>query len=178
GCGNGRDLRYLEEKGLKVIGLDISMGQLAVVRERSSETPNILLGDIVHLPFKDGKMDGALLVATLHHVPDQAERLQALNEVHRCLIQGGLCLLGVWAAEQPKFKDNVAQAKIEFQNDWEPGDILLDWNMPDGRIFKRYYHLFFEQEFDKLLEESNFSVEKRFFSVDNHYAILKKYDSS
>jgi ubiquinone/menaquinone biosynthesis C-methylase UbiE len=174
GCGNGRDMRFLEEKGIKVMGLDISMGQLTVVKRRSAGHPILVRGDVSNLPFRDNIANGAILVATLHHIPDAVERLQALNEVHRCLKPGGSCLVGVWAAEQPKFKENIGQAKIEFQHDWEPGDMLLDWKLPDGRIFKRYYHLFSEKKFDKLVKASKFTLEERFFSADNHYAVLRK----
>ncbi|MBU4031417.1 MAG: class I SAM-dependent methyltransferase [Candidatus Thermoplasmatota archaeon] len=174
GCGNGRDLRFLEEKGIKVIGLDISHKQLEVVRRRSSSAASVVRGDVTELPFKSGIAHGAIMVATIHHIPEPEERLMALNEAHRCLLPGGFLLVGVWAAEQPKFKDNMAQAKIEFQHDWVPGDMLLDWKLPDGRVFKRYYHLFSEKEFDKLLAESEFEVEERFYSAENHYAILMK----
>jgi ubiquinone/menaquinone biosynthesis C-methylase UbiE len=174
GCGNGRDLRFFEEKGMKVIGIDISSGQLGIVKQRSESVPSLVQGDVTHLPLKSGIAHGALLVATLHHIPEPEERIAALGEVHRCLAPGGLCLLGVWAAEQPKFKENIAQAKIEFQHDWIPGDMLLDWKLPDGRVFKRYYHLFSDKEFDNLLSESQFDVLERFYSAENHYAILKK----
>ena len=50
----------------------------------------------------------------------------------------------------------------------------MDWKLPDGRVFQRYYHLFSEKEFDGLLAESDFNVEERFYSAENHYAILKK----
>ena len=174
GCGNGRDMRYFEEKGMEVIGLDFSVGQLSSVLRRADARPSLVMGDIVNLPFISGFADGALLGAVLHHIPKAGERVMALKEAHRCLKPGGLCLAGVWAAEQPKFKDNLAQAKIEFQHDWEPGDIVLDWNMPDGRVFKRYYHLFTEKEFDKMIAASGFTVVERWFSADNHYAILSK----
>ena len=174
GCGNGRDLRFFGERGIRVIGLDISAGQLSVVRRRSENLPELLQGDIAKLPLRPGIAHGAILVATLHHIPETGERLAALNEAHRCLAPGGLLLIGVWAAEQPKFKDNIARAKVEFQHDWEPGDMLLDWKLPDGRVFQRYYHLFSEKEFDKMLAESEFEVEERFYSAENHYAVLRK----
>ncbi|MDD4307257.1 MAG: class I SAM-dependent methyltransferase [Thermoplasmata archaeon] len=174
GCGNGRDMRLFEEKGIGTVGLDFSGGQLSSVRKRAKGPVSLVMGDVVNLPFRSGFADGALLGAVLHHIPDAGERLGALKEAHRCLKPGGLCLAGVWAAEQPKFKDNLAQAKIEFQHDWEPGDIVLDWNMPDGRVFKRYYHLFTEKEFDRLIAGSGFEIFERWFSAENHYAILKK----
>ena len=52
--------------------------------------------------------------------------------------------------------------------------MLLDWKMPDGRIFKRYYHLFSEKEFDDMLAGTDFVVIERFYSCDNHYAVLRK----
>ena len=174
GCGNGRDLRYFEEKGLKVTGLDLSKGQLSVVSQRAVSVPSIVQGDVANLPFRDNIADGAIIVATLHHLPEPEQRAMALNEAYRCLRPGGLCLAGVWAAEQPKFRENIGQAKHEFQHDWEPGDMLLDWKMPDGRIFKRYYHLFSEKEFDKMLAATDFEIAERTYSCDNHYAILRK----
>jgi ubiquinone/menaquinone biosynthesis C-methylase UbiE len=174
GCGNGRDLRYFEGRGIKVAGLDFSLGQLSTARRKPDSQPSLVLGDVVQLPFKGSMADGALLGAVLHHIPAAGERTMALNEALRCLKPGGLCLAGVWAAEQAKFKDDLVQGKFEFQHDWEPGDMLLDWKMPDGRVFKRYYHLFTEKEFDRLLAGSGFDVAERWFSCDNHYAVLKK----
>lgn len=176
GCGNGRDMRLFEEKGMKVIGLDFSSGQLSSVIKKANAQPILVMGDVVNLPFRSGMADGALLGAVLHHIPEPGERITALKEAHRCLKPGGLCLAGVWAAEQPKFRENLAQAKFEFQHDWEPGDMLLDWNLPDGRVFKRYYHLFTEKEFGKLLAATEFEVVERWFSCENHYAILRKID--
>lgn len=174
GCGNGRDLRYFEEQGMKVTGLDLSKGQLQVVRQRADSIPFIVQGDVANLPFDDNIADGAICVATLHHLPEPDQRIKALKEVYRCIKPGGFCLVGTWAAEQPKFKENIGQAKQEFQHDWEPGDMLLDWKMPDGRIFKRYYHLFSEKEFDDMLAGTDFDVIERFYSCDNHYAVLRK----
>jgi SAM-dependent methyltransferase len=173
GCGNGRDLRFLEERGLKVIGLDFSSGQLLSVIGKGCDA-DVIQGDVVSLPFRDGTGDAALLSAVLHHIPDAGERSLALREAHRCLKPGGLCLVGVWSAEQRKVRENIARAKEEFQDGWEPGDALVDWKMPDGRIFQRYYHLFTEKEFERLLASTEFGIQERWFSTDNHYAILCK----
>lgn len=153
--------------------MDFSVGQLSSILRKRGEV-QVVMGDVVQLPFRNDIADAALLSAVLHHVPDASERVLALREAHRCLKPGGLCLAGVWSAEQKKFKDNLAQAKIEFQHDWEPGDVLLDWNMPDGRVFQRYYHLFTEKEFGKLLASTEFVIQDKWFSADNHYAILRK----
>lgn len=174
GCGNGRDLRHFESVGLNVAGVDISMGQLKVVKQRAEAPPMLVRGDVCSLPFKDETADGAILVATLHHLPTAEERSLAVSEVWRSLVAGGKCLVGVWAREQPKFVENMERARNELGEDWEPGDMLLDWKMPDGRVFPRYYHLFSEEEFSDLLTASDFEVERKYFSCDNHYAILSK----
>ena len=134
----------------------------------------LVRGDVASLPFREGIANGAVLAATLHHLPSPDERLKALDEVHRCLAKDGLCLVGVWARDQPKFEKNFLYAKENLGNEWEPGDMLLDWKLPDGRVFKRYYHMFSEEEFDGLLEASLFILERRWFSCDNHCAVLKK----
>lgn len=174
GCGNGRDLRHFESKGIKIVGLDISSEQLKVVRARAKEVPMLVRGDVCELPFGSGSARGAILVATLHHLVNEEERVNALCEVHRCLKNGGRCLAGVWAREQKKFEENMDNAKSELGEAWEAGDMLLDWKMPSGTIFKRYYHLFSEEEFDGLLGRTPFTVVGREFVCDNHYAVLEK----
>lgn len=174
GCGNGRDLRHFESVGLNVAGVDISMGQLKVVKKRAETPPMLVRGDVCKMPFKDNAAKGAILVATLHHLPKGDDRLGAMNETYRCLAQDGICLLGVWAREQAKFEENMERARVELGKDWEQGDMLLDWKLPDGRVFKRYYHLFSEKEFSEMLVASDFEVERKYFSCDNHYALLRK----
>jgi SAM-dependent methyltransferase len=134
----------------------------------------LVRGDVTRLPFVDNLAKGAILVATLHHLTTGQERLAALKETRRCLINEGKCLLGVWAKEQPKFAENIERARAELGVSWEPGDMLLDWKLPDGRVFPRYYHLFCGEEFSELIARSGFSIERKYFSCDNHYALLVK----
>lgn len=174
GCGNGRDMRHFESVGLKVLGLDISRGQLKIVKSRAMKVPFLVQGDVCQLPVKSGSADGINLVATIHHLTNPDDRSLALREVWRCLKPRGRCLLGVWAREQKKFERHLADAPDVLKEYWEPGDILLDWKMPDGKIFKRYYHLFSKVEFEELLARSKFKVEKFYFSCDNWYALVRK----
>jgi tRNA (uracil-5-)-methyltransferase TRM9 len=174
GCGNGRDTRHFDSLGMEVLGLDISRGQLNVVRRRADALPILVQGDVCALPIRDNVADGAILAATLHHLPDPESRNDALRETFRCIKPGGLALVGVWAREQHKFEVNFRDAKESLSEDWEPGDMLLDWRLPNDSVFKRYYHMFSEEEFDNLLASSDFKVERRWFSCDNHYALLMR----
>jgi ArsR family transcriptional regulator len=61
---------------------------LAAARRRLGDQPNIELraGELEALPIADGELGAALLVLTLHHVPEPAA---ALAEAARALAPGG-----------------------------------------------------------------------------------------
>jgi len=80
GCGNGRPLRLLAERGCTAVGLDLSPGMAAAAGART------LVGDVQHLPFADAAFDGALALMMLYHVPDQAA---AAAELRRVVGPGG-----------------------------------------------------------------------------------------
>jgi ubiquinone/menaquinone biosynthesis C-methylase UbiE len=61
---------------------------------RSSRTPlaSIEVGDARRLNIPDASFDVALLFGPLYHLPDPAERVQALAEARRVLVPGGMLL--------------------------------------------------------------------------------------
>ena len=185
GCGNGRNLRHLASKGMRVFGLDISQGQLEIAGHRTlDEVPDadfhLLAGDAEFIPLKENKLDAVIFIATLHHLPSQDARLNSLKEIHRILRPGGLCLVSAWAREQEKFEKELREGQEVIGDGWEEGDILLPWtlkegdNVNNGRKYMRYYHLFTGGEFDDLLGRAGFEVLDRYVTCDNHYAILEK----
>ncbi len=187
GCGNGRNLRHLISKGMKVMGMDISAGQLDVAIGRAKKEIagdgseyGFATGDVEHVPVKDDSMDAVLYIATLHHLTSPDARLSSMNEIWRVLKPGGMCLVSAWAREQDKFKDELDEGQHDIGEDWEEGDMLLPWTLKsdedvkNGRKFMRYYHLYSESEFDDMLEATAFKVLDRYIACDNHYAILQK----
>lgn len=85
GCGSGAFTDLLRAAGYQAVGLDISPKLIAVGR---SKYPGLELveGDIEHLPFSDGSLDGVLLSGVVHHFPDPR---RCVAEVHRVLRQHG-----------------------------------------------------------------------------------------
>ena len=59
GCGGGRHLVPLIERGVEVTGLDISPGALSVCRERGAEA--LILGDVIQAPMPARGFETALL---------------------------------------------------------------------------------------------------------------------
>ncbi len=93
GCGNGKGTPMVRG----VIGLDFSKFAL-----RLYEGENKVLGDIVHLPFKDGTFSNVLFVHSLDHM-DRVERKQALAEAARVLKDSGVLLVRVFSRQDFRF---------------------------------------------------------------------------
>ncbi len=92
GCGPGRDLLLLRERGYRVVGLDLSAGMLAEARRRAGGP--LLRADMRRLPLGNASFDGIWCCATLLHLP-RAEAGVALGEIRRVLRPGGAVYLSV-----------------------------------------------------------------------------------
>jgi len=89
GCGSGRYLRELGDRGARAIGLDLSAAMLDRAREM---TPRIARADLRALPFDAMSID--LVVCGLA-LGDVAELELALIEIARVLRPGGRVLYSV-----------------------------------------------------------------------------------
>ncbi|MBW1985596.1 MAG: metalloregulator ArsR/SmtB family transcription factor [Deltaproteobacteria bacterium] len=93
GCGTGELLSPLKEKADVVIGVDSSPKMLDVARKRLKgiqEGIELRLGEMEHLPLRDGELDLAVVNMVLHHVPAPAI---GIEEVHRVLKSSGIFIL-------------------------------------------------------------------------------------
>ena len=64
GCGHGRLLAMLRQRGTRAVGLDGSPSQLS-----RASGPRVR-GDATRLPFPDASFGGAAALYMLYHVPD------------------------------------------------------------------------------------------------------------
>ncbi len=87
GCGTGDLLELLQEKADRSIGVDSSPGMLEQARKRFERRNHIelRLGEVEHLPLRDGEADLAVMNMVLHHI---SEPQRALREVGRILTPG------------------------------------------------------------------------------------------
>jgi len=92
GCGPGQYARALASRGLRVVGLDLSMGMLR--QAQASGTPRLACADMRRLPLAAGCADGCFACASLLHLP-RAQATQALLEFRRVLRTGGALYVGV-----------------------------------------------------------------------------------
>ncbi|HEY1405831.1 MAG TPA: metalloregulator ArsR/SmtB family transcription factor [Spirochaetota bacterium] len=89
GCGSGAFASELAANGHAVIGVDSSPKMISASRDKSAERGvdlDLRIGELEHLPLRDGEVDGATVILTLHHLSNPA---QALGEIARVVKSGG-----------------------------------------------------------------------------------------
>lgn len=98
GCGPGQIGRYLADRGLPVVGVDLSP---AMVAQAAALNPDILFraGDMAALDEPDGAWAGIAAFYSIIHIPP-GEVVAALAEMRRVLQPGGLLLLAFHIGDQ------------------------------------------------------------------------------
>ena len=91
GCGSGRHLLALRERGLAAVGLDRSRALLA--RAATCLAGRLARGDFRALPFRDGAFHTVLMLFSSFGYFEDAENELALREIARVLAPGGLVVL-------------------------------------------------------------------------------------
>ncbi len=91
GCGWGRVLKPVLDRGAQAVGLDISGGMLEVCArhlKKNGHTPRLARGDATLLPFANETFDMVYSLLVLQHLSKE-NGLEVFREVRRILKQGG-----------------------------------------------------------------------------------------
>jgi len=137
GCGNGYLCRMLARQGAQVVGVDLSPAWIEMARSREPELGIVYhAGSIAHLPFlADDSFDAVVSVCVLM---DTRDYQQALGEIHRVLLPGGILTMAIM---HPCFasppgggweRHPVDSTRPEDRHYWRVGDYLQctweDWH--------------------------------------------------
>lgn len=87
GCGAGRMGGYLRDRGLDVVGVDLSPGMVAAARRTQPDLP-FAVGSLTALPIVGGVFGGLLAWYSIIHVPDD-DLPRVFAEFRRVLAPGG-----------------------------------------------------------------------------------------
>ena len=117
GCGTGIVLERMYNKATQVIGVDGSPRMLELSRRRLSSLSgsdqedrlSLRIGDLSHLPLRDGEGDFASINMVLHHISEPAG---VLGEIHRVLHPGALLLVADFD------QHNQERMRIEYGDLW------------------------------------------------------------
>lgn len=103
GCGTGDLLAPLKERSQRVIGVEKSSRMLETARSRfagDGKNVELRIGELEHLPVRDGEADAAVINMVLHHL---AEPQKAFKEVHRLLKKGNIFVVVDLLQHQQEF---------------------------------------------------------------------------
>ncbi|WP_324661950.1 class I SAM-dependent methyltransferase [Haloarcula sediminis] len=170
GCGNGRHAALLADAADRVVGLDASRALLSAAAERVGDRAALALGDAARLPLADDRIDLAVYVATLHHLPSAADRRASLDELARVLSPDGRALVSVWSTAHDRF-DAPEDAETGF-------DTTVDWTLPGGETVPRFYHIYAPAEFRRTLNQSDLATVSFEVSSGNCYAVVRSEGKS
>jgi SAM-dependent methyltransferase len=110
GCGPGRLVGTLRERGVTCVGLDMSAGLLREARQKNGAP--YVHGDAQALPILDAQCDRALAMNALYHMPHWR---QALRELRRVVRPGGRVVVSTFGADAMKRIYNVhREAALEL----------------------------------------------------------------
>ncbi len=105
GCGPGQIGAYLAERGLPVVGIDLSPGMVAQAR-RSFPALAFEQGDMTALTRADGSFTGIVSFYAIIHLP-RGRVPVALAEMHRTLVEGGELVLAAHQGEGSLHADEM-----------------------------------------------------------------------
>jgi SAM-dependent methyltransferase len=136
GCGPGHVARYLHDRGLPVVGLDLAPAMVAAARRLYPGLP-FRVGSLLALPVEDGAWGGIVAFYSLIHLPPRAVP-RALAEFHRALRPGGRLLLAFHVGDETRHLD-----------EWWGRPVDLD------------FHFFAPDDLARRLAEAGFAVGAR-----------------
>lgn len=136
GCGPGQVARYLAERGMPALGIDLSPEMVAVAR-RLSPSISFAQGDMLALDAEEGAWGGIVaFYAIVHLAPEEVSR--AFAEFGRVLRPGGLLLVAFHVGDEVVRRDDL-------------------WGEPVALDFR----FFATAEIERRLGEAGFAVEVR-----------------
>tara|TARA_B110000977_G_scaffold201843_1_gene299202 strand:+ start:3435 stop:4055 length:621 start_codon:yes stop_codon:yes gene_type:complete len=165
GCGNGKNM--INYPKLKFIAIDNCNEFLKIVDKKNKGNIKTVQGDIRKIPLKDNTTNYLICVAVFHHLYNDIDRIKCLNEIERVVKKNGSILITLWAMEQPNNK----------RKSFSQQDNMIPWhNRTDGKIYQRYYRIWYENDFEEYINKTNFKIKEKFYENGNwtYYLVNKK----
>jgi SAM-dependent methyltransferase len=139
GCGCGRDTRYLIERGINTIGIDLSKGIIEQARRFVPKATFIQM-DMRKLEFEELSLSGILAMASVFHIPKR-QMPDLLTDFRRILKNDGLLYICVMAGS---------------------GEKMVEKSVAVGGMGPRFFAFYDMKELGNLLDQAGFKIVNSF----------------
>ena len=168
--GTGRIAVPTARAGIPVIGVDESPGMIAVARERAeqegvAELVDLRLGDLREPPVDERVPLVTIPFRSLLHMPDEAQKLRALQGAASVLEPDGRLVFDVFAPSREDIEETDGlwlerERGIFERADWDEQARTLSLSVrSDDHSATMHLHWLSPAEWNALLEEAGFEVE-------------------
>ncbi len=145
GCGDGRDTEYLREKGVDVVGIDISSSMIDLAREKYPECA-FFRSDIRDTIFPEDTFTGAWASTTLSNLPKK-ELSKAEKEIYRIVEPGGIIGFSFKVGEKEGFEESVIEGHERYYSYYTLEELKIKFNLFDIIDSKKCPDKIFGDEF-------------------------------
>lgn len=114
GCGDGRDTKYLREKGADVVGIDLSESMIDLARRKYTGC-TFLHSDMRDTVFPDDTFQGAWASTSLSNVP-KSELSSVEKEIYRILEQGSIFCFSFKVGDGEGFEESIIEGFETYQS--------------------------------------------------------------
>jgi ubiquinone/menaquinone biosynthesis C-methylase UbiE len=129
GCGTGNHIQYFLERGVKTIGVDISLPMLRAAHKKLGQTNALLLAKAEALPFKAKSLDCIVLITSLEFVEDPRKASREALRVSMDKILLGVLnkysMTGISRRIKSLFHSSL-YSDAKFYSIWELKKMLID----------------------------------------------------
>ena len=168
--GTGRIAVPIAQAGVRVIGVDLSDGMLAVARAFAEEhgvqsLVDLRVGDLREPPVAERVQLVICPFRSLLHMRDEHEKLQALREAFDLLEPGGRLIFDVFAPSSEDIAETNGlwlerEAGIFERADWDEDTRTLRLSVrSDASAASMDLHWLSALEWRRLIDEAGFGVE-------------------
>ncbi|MFH1107025.1 MAG: class I SAM-dependent methyltransferase [Candidatus Micrarchaeota archaeon] len=117
GCGNGKHLSALIDKGFEVYAIDVSPSAVKLAKELAEfhkAAATIAVGDACSMDFRNDFFDAVFLFHVIGHL-SETERRAAVAEAFRVLRKGGRCYFRGFAEGDLRYGKGKEVEKATFR---------------------------------------------------------------
>ena len=169
GCGNGRSVKYFQEKGLDAVGIDLSEGAIEASKRYGAK--NCVLMDAMNLDFPTDSFDTVILFGNGLGLCG-LESKKMLERLHKVIKPDGLLLA---SSRDPKKTENPVHLAYHDHNRQQGkpiGFIRLRVNFGDDEGDWFDFYMLEPEEVEEFISGSGWVLERLFLFDDPVYGVV------